>query len=478
MKSIGFRLITLLAVPVFLCGLSSGAEIAVTEDPFDEIERALKTDSFEEALILSESLAAFSPLDAEAQALYGLALLRSGRYREAELALLAALGLDEKCAEAHLGMGRLAAGMNRRDRAVLHFREAIKSGRFRGEAFWCFGALLADSGDFSAALQVAEAAPGQLDYLGDNALTAIRRRLEFYRFLAGEPCFQIPASFQKTTVDLMPRAGTSGDEFETSFMMSINGEESGPFRISTAFTEYLVVSSSLADRLGLQRFGSLSIPHPGADAITGEGTLIESLEIGGLKMSRVPAAVVADSDLAGGAQGIVGIGFLKRFNFSLDISEGTLQLTRGDRPDLILLKINPERAAARVPLYLGPLPATLVSVNGLEDSLFVIDLESETTIIDSSWFDAQIAPGLPRGTVAEATAVGPGGVMQEGRLFSANKFKMSGLELSDQPLVVLDLSRVEKGVRQRVAGIIGRDILNRFRLHFSLSQPEMILEIP
>ncbi len=474
MKSICFRFVTLLTVPVFLCCFSSGLVMAVQDGPLDEIERALKNDSAEEALQLSESLAAFSPLDAEAQALYGLALLRSGRYKDAESALLAALGLDEQCVEAHLGMGRLAAGMNRHERAVMHFREAVKSGRFRGEALRDFGGLLADSGDFSAALQVAEAAPSLLDYLGDEAVTGIRRTLEFYRYLADEPCFQISASFQKTTIDLVPR----GDDFDTVIMLSINGEESGPFRVDMAYSGYLVLRKSLADSLGLERFGSLSVQNPGVGAYSGEGTLIESLGLGGLTISRVPAIVVADSELADGTQGIVGIGFLKRFSFTLDISEGILQLARGDRSDLIILKIDPERAAARAPLFLGPLPEILVSINGGGDAPYLIDLESETTIVDSLWFDEQIAPGFPERTIAKATARGPGGVMQQGRLFSAEKLKVSALVLGDVPLVVLDLSKLEMGMRRKVAGIIGRDILLRFRLHFILSQPELILEVP
>ena len=218
MKSICFRFVTLLTVPVFLCCFSSGLVMAVQDGPLDEIERALKNDSAEEALQLSESLAAFSPLDAEAQALYGLALLRSGRYKDAESALLAALGLDEQCVEAHLGMGRLAAGMNRHERAVMHFREAVKSGRFRGEALRDFGGLLADSGDFSAALQVAEAAPSLLDYLGDEAVSFIaiwpmNPAFRFRRLFRKQPSIWCPAAMISTPSSCCPstarRAGHS-----------------------------------------------------------------------------------------------------------------------------------------------------------------------------------------------------------------------------------------------------------------------------
>jgi predicted aspartyl protease len=457
-----------------LCCLLSGPQAAGDEDPLDRIEQLLKTDSTEGALEQAESLAAFSPLEAEAQALYGIALLRAGHYTESEQALLAALGLDELCADAHLGMARIATGRNRLERAVYHFRQAASSRRFHGEALVEFGKLLAESGDCAAALKVAQAGPQELAYLNPVYLSNIKAALDFYKLVGEQGCLIVPASFQKTTVDLLP-ARESAEGFELAVALAIGGEEAGSFRVETGIGRQVILRRSLADRLALGKAGRFTVVISGSAGVPAEGVLLPDLELGGLKVERVPALAVEDAILPDGVQGLLGTGFLKLFNLTLDARSGMLQISRGDRPDLLLRGIDRRRAAVRLPVFIGPLPAIGVSVNGSAPAPFVIDTGAETTFVDAAWFDAHLADALPQGSVAVATAQGPTG-LQQGRLFAAETLKLGDLEFKSVPLVVLDLSDLETAARQRIAGVIGRDLLLRFRLHFIFSQPELILE--
>jgi hypothetical protein len=474
MRLRALRSSSLILLPLLLFCLLPGSQTAVDEDPLDQIERLLKADSVSEALEQAESLAAFSPLEAEAQALYGLALLRNGDFVDAEQFSLAALGLDEHCADAHLGMARIATGRNRFERAVFHFREAVKSDRFRGEALLEFAKLLAESGDYAGALRMAEIAPQELTYLGDARVADVRATLEFYKRAAEAACYIVPESFQKTSIDLLPSNKNSGG-FDIAVTMVINGENTGRFCIETSVPETIILSRSLADHFSLEGMAHFTLLIPGSGSVAADGVLLPNLTLGGLEMERVPALVVDDSSLPAGTSGIIGTGFLKRFNFAVDMQGGLMQITRGDRPDLLLRGIDPKRAVTRLPIFLGPMPAIELSINGSAPAPFIIASGLEATLVDSSWFDSSIAPSLPAGSTAAATAKGPAG-LQQGRLFAADKLRFGGLELSGVPLVVLDLSTVENTSRQRVAGFIGRDLLLRFRLHFNLAQPELILE--
>ncbi len=446
----------------------------LSDDQLKEIEKALKADSAE-ALEMARGAAAVTPLDPEAQALLGLALLRQGHIERAGEALLLALDLDPSCADAHFGLGKIAYGKNRLEAAVAHLRTAASSTRFRMEVFLTLSDVFADGGRPDAALQATELAAKESDYLTEPERAALESKVQFFRSLRTSGTFKLPDSFQKTTVDIITSEEVTEGRGPMDINLRINGMERGRFRIDTSYTGVIMVSGSLAGRLSLEPVGWFPVQLRGEGEREAGGSVLETLEIGGLSVSRVPAQTLRGPTFTGEIDGLVGMGLLKRFNFSIDFRGSVLQLYRGDRPDLLEWNVDRPQVVARVPIFMGPMPVIGVSVNESKKLPFILDTTARVTAVDKSYFEEHIAPSLAADTELEAASSGARAA-QSTQVFTAHSVSFGSIELEKISIAVLDLSSIEKRVRQRVVGILGLDVLSRFRLHYNTTTAELIFE--
>ncbi|HSA96357.1 MAG TPA: tetratricopeptide repeat protein, partial [Acidobacteriota bacterium] len=94
----------------------------------------LRDNAFGSAEKLALKLLADPALDARTEAVCGLAVLKAGRVEEAAAILAKAVARLPGCAEAHLGLGRIARIRNDRDTAIDHLRKAVPSEAFFEEA--------------------------------------------------------------------------------------------------------------------------------------------------------------------------------------------------------------------------------------------------------------------------------------------------------------------------------------------------------
>lgn len=420
-------------------------------DPFERVVEALKSDRFAEALELSRSAAAVAPLDPEAQALYGLALLYWGETERAESALRLALDVDPENADAHLGLGLIAAGFNRYEAAVSHLLSAAPSERFLGEAMLALSRVHFFAGVPDAALRAAEVALDEIDYLSDAQMEELRAHAEHLRSLGNRSLFQVPESFQKTTAELLPQPGGSLSGVD----IRINGQRVVRFLLDPACPNFIVVSRRLAERFGLEFAG-------GGTAM--QYSLLDTLEIGTLVVERVPALLLRSPDFADGIEGVIGTGFLRRFNCTIDFRAAYLQLYRIDRPDLLERSIDRSRVAARLPVFSLPAPSVGVSVGGSDPVPFIINT-ARSTVLDGAYYDVRIAPN----TAGARAALGDVAV-------DLPSISAGGIEAADLRIAVGDLAPPSWMERQRVAGILGIDFFGRYRLHLNFSDSVMTLE--
>ena len=442
---------------VVLAALLPLAPLAAQQggDPLERVVEALKSSRLAEALELSRSAAAVAPLDPEAQALYGLALLHWGETARAESALRLALDVDPENADAHFGLGLIAAGFNRYEAAASHLLSAASSERFLGEAMLALSRVHFFAGVPDAALRAAEVALDEIDYRSETQMEELRARAEHLRSLGNRRLLLVAESFQKTTAELLPQPGGSLSGID----IRINGQSAGRFLLDPACPGFIVVSRRLAERLGLEFAGGLA---GGGTAM--RHSLLDTLEIGNLAVERVPALVLRSPDLADGIEGVVGTGFLKRFNCTIDFNAAYLQLYRIDRPDLLERSIDRSRVAARLPLFSFPAPSVGVSVGGSDPVPFVFHT-AHSTVVDGAYYDERIAPN------AAGARAAPGAVAVDLPSLSAG-----GIEAADLRIAVGDLAPPAWMERQRVAGLLGIDFLGRYRLHLNFSDSVLILE--
>jgi clan AA aspartic protease (TIGR02281 family) len=116
----------------------------------------------------------------------------------------------------------------------------------------------------------------------------------------------------------------SGDAKHLIVDGTINGSVSGPMLIDTG-ASYCVLTRGTAEKLGLKRRADRTIPVATANGqVDADLVEIEAVELRGARLSGVDAVIMdaVEPPLIG----IIGLNFLTRYRFSVDLAEGTLRL--------------------------------------------------------------------------------------------------------------------------------------------------------
>ena len=107
---------------------------------------------------------------------------------------------------------------------------------------------------------------------------------------------------------------------------TINGVLSGPMLVDTG-ASYCVLTRAVARQLGLVARSADSVPVATANGqVTADLVTLDSVQIDDARLAEVDAVVMdaVEPPLVG----IIGLSFLNHFRYSVDHSEGTIQLER------------------------------------------------------------------------------------------------------------------------------------------------------
>lgn len=443
-------------------------------DPLEQIIQALKSAKYSEALVQARSLAAVNPLDAEAQALLGLALLGWGEIEEAKEALDFSLSLDPGCAEAHLGIGRLTAGFGQQENAVEHLVVALESRRFRGEAIVALSRVYFEQGIPDSAFKIAELITSDADLLPAGEMQRLRSDMNYYRALGSATLLNVNKEFQKTTIDLERLAPEGKDIVFLGISVRLDGADVGALILDTAFPGYLVLSERVAERLGLEHLGSSPLPGGDQNEFAAHRTVIEKLEMGGLKVGRVPALIAPTETLGSEITGVAGFGLLKHFSWTLDIRNSTLELFRGDRSDLLRRNVDASRVASRALVFQETLPLVEAGANGGAPAPFLLATASSATMVDST-YPAENSEIPLDGSPGIVSISAYGFSLHAYKHVPAN-FNIGETSISNLETHISDLTTVAHLARQRVVGILGLGIVSNYRVHFDRADSELVFE--
>ncbi len=434
------------------------------------IERRLKADEYLEAAETARDLLARFPSSAEAHALHGLALFRSGDVAGAEAAFRSALRIDPGSPEAHLGMGRISRGWNRLDEAAAHHRKGTASKRFDGEAYLELSRVLAEQGEFAGALKAVRQASERIDYCCQRDM---RASIAYYGALGPEKYLIIP-EFRKTRIEIKRNQG-SGESPIREVEVRLNGAGPWPFHLDTAHRGQMAISSDLARELNLPRSGRSSAGGVGPGTRVVEGSSLERLEIGEITIRKVPVTIMDSPTFRGGTKGLIGTGLLKRFNCTLDVRKGTLDLFHRDRVDLFREQIRDSRVVARVPIFHSSGPVVPVGVEGGPAEPFILDTAASATLIDDDYFEAHVEGSVDPNALARTEVFGLGG-SQEAVAIPSATLSLGDATFNDVRLVVMELEHLSRGPRRHAAGILGSNLLWRYRVHLNHTESELVLE--
>ena len=451
-----------------------GKRQAASADPADaaKIISFLRDGSFREAAKLADRLLSDPAIDPRTWALCGLAKLKAGRIEEAEGILEKAVSLRPECPEAHLGLGLIAGLRNEQDAAISRLRRAVASPDFYEEALRRLWRAVWDRGWVSEIREVRALAADR--YARDGRLLPnwISNGLAQIEGISGKQLFRMEAPSGSIEVPLI---ATDPVRRYRMISLGLNGGGEYPFHIDSALAGFLTISPPLAEELGLVPTGSATSSGVGTAAITTRFAVLDEVRLGAVTFHDVPVMVTDVRTFDGRKEGLLGTAFLKRFNSTIDVEAGTMDLFPLDRPDLLAARIDREAVAADVPLYLFDQTVVEASFAGAPRALYILDTAAATNLVDRPFFEEHIKPGLDPARIVRGGIRGAGGdqfVNQvDGLNVGLGAFVMDGLQANE-----FDMATLNEISGRYAAGLLGNPILWPYRVHLDFKNARLVLE--
>jgi aspartyl protease len=266
----------------------------------------------------------------------------------------------------------------------------------------------------------------------------------------------------------------------------VNGRGPYPFQIDIGSPE-VVLGRSLAQDLGLEAIpGAQQGSHAGAGGPTFDYAAVDSLTLGATTLQRLPVAVSDAPRLAEsthGARGLLGFEALRRFRFCIDFPDSMLWLAPLVRPSVPADSAPPWAPAKarvhRVPALLRGTHLLIAygRVNRGPERPFLLDIGSPGVSLlapASTIAEASIRLDTSR-VLTGASATGPVAYLRfpVDRLCvgDACRDSLAGVGGTFPP-------RLEHNPNFRLAGIVSREFLSRYRLAVDMARGEFWLIEP
>jgi hypothetical protein len=442
------------------------------QDGRPQLEQLLLADSYLEAGRAASRILAGPAPDIGSQAVCGLALLKSGRITEAEALFAKVLDLDPGNAEAHLGLGRIARIRNDTDDALDHLRRAVRSEVFYGDAFRQLWRAAWDRGQVAELREVRALAAERYALESETLPSWIANGIAQLDGLSGKRILRMEGPAVRFEVPLVQ---TDAGRRIRMISLQINGRGGYLFHLDSALVDFMTISPLLAEELGLAPVGRATSTGVGTATIDTRFARLDEVRLGPLIFHDVPVMVSDVRTLRGLREGLVGTAFLKRFNATIDVEAGVLDLYPLERPDLLAARIDRAAVAADVPLYVFDQTVVEASLEGAPPALYMLDSAAATNLVDAPFFAEHIKPKLDPARIVRRGIRGAGGgqfVNQvEGLTITLGPLVLGGQQANEFPMAALNAI----GGRY-LAGLLGNPVLWPYRVHMDFRNGRLILE--
>jgi len=397
----------------------------------------------------AEALLDKQPRTAESVALRGEIEYRKGNFDRAEALYKEALGMNAKTARAHYGLGKLAIGKLKTKQAIQEMMRAIELDpkeplyRFYASEAWALEKNYAEQRK-----QIEE-------YIGLNPsdpdrLAEAKAGLEMLKALGNDvasvdaPQNPAPIPLRKSLNLVFAR-------------VMINGRGPYEFAVDTGASQ-IVLSEKLAGDLGLTPVTS-TIMHGvgGGGKIDTKLYSVKEMTIGDVKIKNVPVGTFNDPLVSQLADGIFSTAVLSDFILTVNYPGNQLEISR-KRP-----AANP--ASEVLPAwYFSNLLLVPVQVNGQHRGNFIVDTGAVTTVISHNMAATLGVDEKTPGAKIDLGIAGVGGF--EGVVLRVPNvtFKTAKNSETFPQVVSINLKEMSKMIGTEIAGVIGFDFLDEYKL--------------
>jgi hypothetical protein len=449
---------------------SRGGRSAAPRQDADRLVSLLRDSSFREADKLAAKLLAAA--DAQTQAICGLAVLKAGRVREAEAIFDKVISLSPENPEAHLGLGRIGRIRNDTDSAISHFRRAIPSSAFYEEALRHLWRATWDRGFVSELHEVYKLAEERYGRESKPLASWFTNGLAQVQGLAGKRLFQMEGRFERLKVPLV----TAEPHVRIRMIaLKLNGKGEYLFDIDSASADFLTVSPLLAEELGLPLTGNSTATGVGTATAAVRFSMLDKVELGGIAFRNVPVFVSDLHPFRGLKKGLLGTALLKRFNVTIDVEAGNMDLFPLERPELLAGNIDRKAVVADVPLLLFDATTVEASMAGAPPALYILDSAAAANLVDGPFFEEHLKPQLDPVRIVRSGIQGAGGAQYVNRVDGLS-IALGPLVFDGQTVHEFPMEGLNSITGRYTAGLLGNPLLWPYRVHMDFRAGRLILE--
>jgi tetratricopeptide (TPR) repeat protein len=386
-------------------------------------------------------------------------LFRESRFEEAEAAYTAALEIDNRDVQAHLGLGRVAELLSDEDRARLHYSKAYQLNPLDPDAILAFASV------------VKEHAPREIlwrnflvltkhDRARDAQAMEIAARLRIEEQVGDRTLSSLLSGYQpyRLPLSIFRPAGTAGGWVLAA---RINGAKTLRLVLDTG-ANGVVMNASAVRSLPLEPLTESVLAGFGSGApIQSHVALANLFESGVLRIANLMVEV-SETDIVRDADGVIGLNVFKDFLIHIDPRARAMDLTpfnsSGDDCD------DCTRA-----YRLGNLLLMRGTINGHAQGYFILDTGSSYSLLSRDLVPREGSHSLVRGIQGEQDVKLP-------RL--PVSIRLGEQQISDFRYATLDTNDLSSRHGVQIAGAIGYSPLGDFRLTIDYRNAWVKLERP
>jgi len=426
------------------------------EDTLATGRKALGNDGVATAWKLAQKALADAPDSAAAHEFAGEVAFRRGDFARADAEFKNAIELDRRLAQAWWGLGRVAecAAMNRT--AAEDYKRAYELDPKDSRILATWIPRL-QGRDRDRALEIYMAKVGS-----NSEANELRQRMELAKALDGRQAMMLASLYHAYELPLLGFENATTHVRTYGVEVLVNGS---PMKlVLDTGTSGIVMSRAAAERAGLVRLSDTTVRGIGDDAKVPRGyrALAEHFRIGDVEY-RNAVINVAEQNLAGIDDGLIGSNMFSEFLITIDFGHGKLRLA--PLPDyqpgneLQDRVVSAEmRDAARV-FRFGHILLVPARVNS-HDGLFVLDTGAASTMM--SYDLAAEASKLDRDdrTAIRGLSGKVGDVYQTGTVV----LEFAGFSQKNLAMTAIDTWELSHRLGTEISGFLGLPVLDLFTL--------------
>lgn len=442
---------------------------------FALLKRRMLQDSYDHAarVILAD------PLSARAHSLLGAVILASGDFRNSVEEFRTALTIQENDSLAVAGLAMVDFYENRLDSSIRGLRRAVSLEPDEPDYIFQLGQATARRERYKEAADAYERFLRIAPKTDSDRRDRIRGLIDFLRYLGNQASLYGVGGKSKTE---QPFEAIDG---RPVLKVRVNGEKDPLRFVLDTGSGMSVISEATAKKLGVR-----PVARGGqARAVGGGGKFeivygfLSSLEVGDVKVERVPVYIRHFFDSQVPVDGYLGLSVISSFIATVDYGNNTFSLLRNSESSLDRQGLRLSQGRGVQPNVIEiPLRTTAsgfitgeLRVEGIErPQNFIIDTGASICVISERLAEREEMAGYLQKT--RMRVFGAAGVADDVKLVLLPRVTLGTLMRENIPAAVLDLEPINETAGFTQDGILGANFLRHFRVGFDFQRGVIRLE--